>query len=165
MTGASGKVRVLIALTESGPVHELWDAALARFGQTGADLMALFIAEDHWHRAASLPFTREIPRLGGADVEFTLQRARRVHEEGIEQARRLVSELASQAKLPAAFEVLREADQERLVELLSGGGNVLIAPSFITGRPFYATLQKLDCRIELVEAPRRRGSRQEPGRA
>ena len=64
--------RVLIALTESSPVDDLWQAALAQLSQTRADLMALFLAGDHWHRSASLPFTREISRLSGVDADFTV---------------------------------------------------------------------------------------------
>jgi len=154
VAGSDARARVLIALTESSPVNELWEAALARLGQSGADLVALFLAEDHWQRAASLPFTREIPRLGGADVEFTLQRARQLHDEAIERARRVVAELATEAKLSHAFEVLRESDRTKLAELLSAAGSVLIAPSFIIKRPLYAELQKLDCRIELIEVSR-----------
>ncbi len=145
--------RVLIALTESSPVDDLWQAALARLGQTRAELMALFLAGDHWHRAASLPFTREISRLSGVDADFTLQRARQVQEEAIERTRQLVDKLASDAQLTLGFEVLVETDRDKLRELVSGTGDILIAPSFIIRRPLYAELKQLDCHIELIDVP------------
>jgi len=150
--------RVLIALTESSPVRELWDAAIAQQVHSGADLLALFLAEDHWHRAASLPFTREISRLSGVDVDFTLQRARQVQEESIERAKRLVGKLASDAKLSLAFEVLVESDRKKIRELVSGTRDILIAPSFITRRPYFAEFKKLDCRVLLIDVPQNFGA-------
>jgi hypothetical protein len=145
--------RVLIALTEASPVDRLWKAALDRMARTQAELMALYFAEYHWHRAASLPFTREISRLGSAPVDFTLRRARQIHEASIAEAREMVGKLAADAKLSLAFEVLGESDRERVRDLVSGTDVVLIAPSYIIRRPFYAELEMLDCRIELVEVP------------
>lgn len=157
--------RVLIALTESSPVDDLWQAALAQLSQTRADLMALFLAGDHWHRAASLPFTREISRLSGVDADFTLQRARQVQEEAIERTRQLVGKLASDAQLKLAFEVLVESDSEKLRQFVSGTGDILIAPSFIIRQPLYAELKKLDCRIELIEVPRHARADERKGRS
>jgi hypothetical protein len=48
--------------------------------------------------------------------------------------------------------VLAGSDREKLGKLVSGRGNILIAPSFIIRLPHYAELKKLDCRIELIEA-------------
>lgn len=152
------KARVLIALTESSPIDALWDAAIARLERSRADLMALFLAEDHWHRAASLPFTREISRLSGADADFTLLRARQVQEESIERARRMIRKLGADAKLSPAFEVLTEQDRKKISKLVSGAGDILIAPSFIIRLPLYAELEKLDCRIELIEVSRDAGA-------
>lgn len=154
MARDSDTTRVLIALTESSPVRELWEAAIAQQVQTGADLLALFLAEDHWHRAATLPFTREISRLSGVDVDFTLQRARQIQEESIERTKRLVDKLAADAKLSLAFEVLVESDRKKIREMVSGTRDILIAPSFITGRPLFAEFRKLDCRVQLVDVPR-----------
>ena len=151
MTKNDQASRVLIALLESTPVDRLWRAALDRMSRAQSELMTLFFTENHWHRAASLPFTREISRLSGADVDFTLQRARQIHEESIEEARQLVNRLAADAQLSLAFEVLGESDQEKVRELVSDSGVVLIAPSIIIQRPIYPALEKLECRIELVE--------------
>jgi len=146
------KARIVIAVTELTPVQELWRAALQRLHESWADLHALFFADDQWHRAASLPFTREISRISGINEDFTQQRASQVHEEAINRTRRRMQDLASEANLAIVFEVLPESNQQRIRELVSGPQNTLIAPSFITRRPLFAELQKLDCRIVLVEA-------------
>jgi hypothetical protein len=155
MAKSKNKARVLIALTESSPVDELWRAAVARLGAGGADLLALFLAEDHWHRAASLPFTREISRLSGVDADFTVQRAHQVQEDAIERTKQLIGKLAADAKLPLGFEVLPGADRKKLRELASGTSAVVIAPSFIIRLPLFAELENLDCHIELVEVTRK----------
>ena len=67
--------RVLIAVTEFSPVDKLWRAALDIIAESPGELLAVFVSEDHWHRAASLPFTLEISRLSGAGAKFTQQRA------------------------------------------------------------------------------------------
>ena len=150
------KPRVLIALFESTPVDPLWQAALDRLSRAPSELVALFFAENHWHRAASLPFTREISRLSGANVDFTLQRARQIHEASIEEARQVIDRLATDARLPLAFEVLGESDRDRIRMLASGSEVVLIAPSIIIQRPCYAELEHLDCHIVLIDAPNSR---------
>jgi len=152
MSKTDDKARIVIAVTELTPVRQLWREALQRLRESQAELFALFVADDRWRRAASLPFTREISRLSGMDADFTLRRASQVHEEAINRTRYRMQKLASEANLALMFEVLPESDQQRIRELVAGSQNILIAPSFITGRPLFAELQKLDCRIVLIEA-------------
>ncbi len=152
MSKNENDTRVLIAITEFSPVTMLWHAALRRLGTRRTNLVALFVTEDHWHQAASLPFTREISRVSGSNEDFTIQRAKELHEEAIARAESLVNQLATEANLTPGFEVLAESDQERIRGLLEGARNVLIAPSFISRRPIYDILKKPDCRIELIEA-------------
>lgn len=142
--------RVLIAITEQSPVHALWRAALRRLGREHRELTAVYLSEDHWQRAASLPFTREISRVSGTTVEFTLQRASEVHDDAIMRARDMVNKLASDARLTPAFEVLTGSDVSKARELLEDAGNLLIAPSIIRRRPIFAEFEKFGCRIELV---------------
>jgi hypothetical protein len=151
MKKADDKVRIVIAVTELTPVRQLWREALQRLRESRAELLALFVADDRWHRAASLPFTREISRASGMDADFTLRRARQVHEEAINRTQDRMQELASEADLALIFKVLGESDQQRIRELVAGSQNILIAPSFMTRRPLFAELQKLDCRIVLIE--------------
>ena len=49
MAKSDETARVLIALTESSPVDDLWQAAIRLMDHTNADLMTLFLAENHWH--------------------------------------------------------------------------------------------------------------------
>jgi hypothetical protein len=151
MSESNEKLRVLIAITEKSPVDALWRAALRRLGRESGELTAVYLSEDHWQRAASLPFTREISRVSGTTVEFTLQRASQVHEDAVRRAREVVNKLASDARLTPAFEVLTGSDLDRARELFAGAGNLLIAPSLIRRRPIFAEFEKLGCRIELVE--------------
>jgi hypothetical protein len=150
MNVSKDNVRVLIAITEASPVDALWRVALRRLGEGGRELTAVYLSEGHWHRAASLPFTREISRISGANAAFTEQRARQLHDDAVARAREIVSKLATDAKLTPAFEVLAESDLAKARRLLAGAGNLLIAPSLLSRRPFFAEFRKLGCRIELV---------------
>ncbi len=151
MTKADNKVRIVIAITEFTPVGLLWREVLQRRHESTAELLALFVADDRWHRAASLPFTREISRVSGVDENFTMRRARQVHDEAIHRTQRRMQELASEADLVLMFEVLPESGLQRIQDLVAGSQDILIAPSFLSTRPFFAELQKLDCKIELIE--------------
>ncbi len=152
MNANSETLRIAIALTESGPMQQLWRAALRYLSDSHAELVALFVVDDRWHRAASLPFTCEISRIGGAVADFTVHRAEQVSEEAVTRARRRMEDLASEAGLALAFEVLSESDQECVRELVADARSILIAPSFITNRPIFAQLEKLDCQVVLIEA-------------
>ncbi len=151
MKTSDERVRILIAVTEASPVTELWQAVLNRRDQD-AELVALFVSDDRWHRAASLPFTREISRLG-AVADFTRQRADQIYNESVARIRRTIAELADQADLALAFEELSEQNAARLQELAAGARSVLIASSRITREPIYEHISRLDCRIELIESP------------
>ncbi len=146
--------RILIAVTERSPVSELWQAALEHF-DNDAEVVALFVSDDRWHRAASLPFTREISRLG-AVADFTRQRADQLYKDSVARIRRSISELARETDLAATFEELSERNAARLEELATGARSVLIASSHITGEPIYARFISLGCRIELIESPENR---------
>ena len=146
------KLRVVIAVTETTPVTRLWKAALQLLRESPADVATLYVEDDRWHRVASLPFTREILRSGGVPVEFTRQRAEQVSKERAARVQEVISELAAEANLKPAFEVLSESDAERLREFIGSHENILVAPSFISTRPIFAVLTELNCRIQLVEA-------------
>ena len=152
MTKTDDRLRVVIAVTESSPLSELWRAAMKFMSESPAELVALFFDDDRWRRAASLPFTREISRIGGPVADFTVQRAEQINKEAITRMQHRVEQLASKADLTLEFDVLLESNQKRIKELVGTGQNVLIAPSFIKTRPIYAHLTRLDCRILLIEA-------------
>ena len=152
MTKTDDRLRVVIAVTESSPLSELWRAAMKLMSESPAELVALFFDDDRWRRAASLPFTREISRIGGPVADFTVQRAEQINKEAITRMQHRVEQLASKADLALEFDVLLESNQKRIRELVGTAQNVLIAPSFIKTRPIYAHLTRLDCRILLIEA-------------
>jgi len=152
MITTDDRLRVVIAVTESSPLAALWHAAMNLLDESPGQLVALFINDDRWRRAASLPFTREISRIGGAVADFTVQRAEQVNKEAIKRTQQRIEQLAAEADLALAFEVLPEPDQKRIQELVGNDQNVLIAPAFITTRPGYAHLTRLDCRLLLIEA-------------
>lgn len=147
---AESKIRIVIALTESSPVPELWRVAMRIMEEAPADVVALYFEDDKWRRAASLPFTREVSRTGRVS-DFSLTRAEEIHRKAIERVQEIVARLAAEAEIPSAFEVLPESDVA-LVRKFVGSRNVLVAASQISKRPIYFELNKLDCRILLVEA-------------
>jgi hypothetical protein len=150
MATRSDKRRIVIALTETSPVPRLWRAAMARHAESPADLLTLFLQDERWLRAASLPFTREFPRSGARPVEFTHERAREVGMETAKQAKRLIEQLADKAKTQVSFETLLEPDRGRLIELVGEYQSILIAHDAITALPIYVHFIELGCRIELI---------------
>lgn len=144
--------RVVIALSESSPLPALWREAMNILSESPSDLMALFMEDQRWHRAASLPFTREISRLSGAAADFTTQRAEELNRDAITRMQQQIAKLADEAKLVLDFEVMPESDQKKIMELLDAAQNVLIAPSHIKSRPIYTHLTRCNCRILLIEA-------------
>lgn len=148
----SAGARLVIAVTQFAPLQALWREALQHLRDPKTEVLALFVADDQWHRAASLPFTREISRFSGGAADFTLQRAGEVHEGAIAAARRRMQELAAEAKLRLHFEVLYESDEHRVVEVVAGPQNIVIAPSVIATKPLLVSLRKVGCRVVLIDA-------------
>ena len=152
MTQTEVKLRVVIAVTETTPVARLWETVLRLLREAPAELAALYVQDDRWHRVASLPFTREIMRSGGVAVEFTQQRAEQVSRERAARVQDVIRKLAEEANLKPVFETLNESDAERLRQFIGSRENILVAPSFMSTRPIFTALTELNCRIELVEA-------------
>ncbi len=150
MTG-NDRTRVIVAITESAPIDELWQVVSKWASSPGTELVAVFIAEDHWHRAASLPFTREIARVGGSTTDFSPQRAEYVHRSAIARARELIEQLAASTNRTVDFRVLSSDEDDAVDEVVDERTEVIIAPSLIKRQPVYAKLTRLKCRIELVE--------------
>ena len=144
--------RIVLAVTETTPVNRLWGAAMRLLEDSPGELVTLYVEEDRWHRVASLPFTREVSRTGRV-ADFTLSRADQIQKDAIARIRAAVHRLAEEARLESRFEILPESDVERLRKFLDNQANVLVAPAFISSRPVYSVLSKLECRILLVEVP------------
>ena len=133
MSPSENRQRIVIALTESSSAESLWRTAIEASRKSESDMVALFIDDERWELAASLPFTREIPRLGGAPVEQEMQR------------------LADAAGVKLAFEKLRESDLSGLAAVLGHERVVLIADAPLTSRPVYAQFTRFECQVLLVD--------------
>ncbi len=143
--------RIVIAVTEMSPVQHLWHEALQLLEESRAELHALFVEDEKWHRAATLPFTREISRFSGIDADFTLQRAMEVHRQAIERAQRQFRQLAEEAERELTFEVLQESDRERARHLAEDGECLVIAPADLADEPLVRDLRERGCRIVLID--------------
>src|SRR5210317_1878145 len=143
--------RILLAVTETTPLTRLWGVVAEHLVNTRGELTTLFISDDRWHRAASLPFTREISRIGRTNVKFTSKRAEQIDQDVVDRTRLQLQRLADEAELPFVFEVLREHQASQLHELVSVEHDVLIIPSNLRGWPVYAEFARLNCQILLVD--------------
>jgi hypothetical protein len=143
--------RVIMALTETSPIDALWRVTLERLQNPEIEFLTLYISDDRWQRAASLPFTREIPRFGGMPSVFTVEQARRIHEAAVERARERIEQLAARAKRRLIFEALSDTDEQRLREIVGKRDSVLIVPSYLAAQPVFACLSESGCQIELVD--------------
>lgn len=144
--------RIMLALTEANSLQVFWRAAMDDMTSGDAELITVFVHDDRWHRAASLPFTTEVSRASGGSMKFTPQRAEEVAGEAVSRAQRKLRQLALESRIQPAFEILAEHEAARLCEFIRSESDLLIAPSFFKERPFYSELTQLKCRILLVDA-------------
>lgn len=143
--------RVMLALWETSSLQELWQAALQHISEEPAELLTVYVTDDRWRRAASLPFTREVSRFGGGTRDFTLVRAEQVDKEAVAQAEGRLKELATEARIQFSFTVLREHEAPKIGEFVTSESDVLIASAVLKRRPIYAEIARLKCRILLVD--------------
>ncbi len=151
MTRSKSSERVVIALTEACPVTALWDAALEALKGSRAELYAIFLHDERWQRAASLPFTREVPASGGAATDFTATRAAELVESAAASLRKAINELATEAGLAVAFEVVPETDQAGVMTLLTSKTSIVVVPSVLAKHPIFIELQRADLQVVLIE--------------
>lgn len=143
--------RILLAVTETSSLIRLWHVVAEHLADTRVELVAIFVSDDRWHRAASLPFTQEISRIGRANVKFTPKRAEQINKDAVDRTRIHLQRLADEAELKLVFEVLREHQATQLRDLVSVEQDILIAPSHLRGWPVYAEFARLNCPILLVD--------------
>ena len=142
--------RIMLAISESSSVEELWSAVEEHLASEPAELITLYLTDDRWRRAASLPFTREIARLGGRSADFTPQRADQVGEDAVQRAHARLRQLATAARIELAFELLQENELTRLQDFVTSESDVLIAPAIFKRQPVYTELTRLKCRLLLI---------------
>ena len=125
--------------------------AMQALEESDAEVVALFLHDERWHRAASLPFTREVSKTGSS-TDFTRQRAEQVYSDTVARLRERVNELATGAGLKIRFETLPESEVSGTKRVVEGEENVLIAPADLTEHPVVAELKSLDLRIYFVDS-------------
>ncbi|MDH3533953.1 MAG: hypothetical protein OEO82_13550 [Gammaproteobacteria bacterium] len=153
MSKSEDRLRVVIAVTETSSVAELWRSVQQTVTGSRAEVLALFLHDERWHRAASLPFTREISRVGGATADFTAQRAEQILADTVSRLQQQMQRLAAEADIKVAFEVLPESDPARARALIDSDEckSVLIVPASLTAHPLLAELTTSDLRVLIVE--------------
>lgn len=144
--------RIMLAVSEASSLQVLWRTAMEHMSGEGTELITVFVRDDRWRRAASLPFTEEVCRASGGSVNFTLQRADDVDRDAVTSAQGRLQQLATDSRIQSAFEILAEHEATRIHELVRSETDLLIAPSFFKRRPLYSELARLKCQILLVDA-------------
>ena len=152
MSSSSSTLRVVIAVTETSPIPALWEAALQLIHESRAELVVMFLHDERWHRAASLPFTREISLAGGSDTDFTPRRAEQILNETAGRLRKRVEELAASAGLKFAFQVISEQDPVATRTLLGNEINAVVGPSILASHPVFVELRGANRRLVLIES-------------
>ena len=143
--------RALLVVTETSPVDKLWRALLDHLADAQAEVVAVFVSDDRWTRAASLPFTREISRLSGGSEVFTARRARQVVGDSAERVQQRIRQLAEDRQMQLVFEILHVQEPYRIREFVRIEYDVLIAPSVLQRWPDFADLARPERRVVLVD--------------
>jgi hypothetical protein len=143
--------RALLVVTETSPVDRLWRALLDDLADAQAEVVAVFLSDDRWTRAASLPFTREISRLSGGSEVFTARRAQQVVGDLVDRARQQIQQLAEDRQFQLVFEILHAQEPQRIREFVRIEHDVLIAPSMLQHWPDFADLARPERRVVLVD--------------
>ena len=143
--------RALLVVTETSPVDKLWRDLLEDLADAQAEVVAVFVSDDRWTRAASLPFTREISRLSGGSEVFTTRRAEQVLGDMVERVRQQVRQLAEDRQMRLVFEILRVQEPNRIREFVRIEHDVLVAPSMLRSWPDFADLARPERRVVLVD--------------
>jgi hypothetical protein len=151
MSGSDDIRRIVIAMTESSPVQPLLETALQAASDEPADLVAVFLYDERWERAASLPFTREVKLVGGESEDFTLKRAAQLLEESVSDMRTRIEQLAKKAGRDVDFQVLPESDDTQVRTLFQAGASVVISTSALAEHPVMTELRRLDLKLLVIE--------------
>lgn len=141
----------MLVVNETSSLHDLWRTAMEHLADEHAELTTVFVRDDRWRRAASLPFTEEISRASGSSMNFTLQRAEEVDSDAVTRTQSRLQQLAMDSKIQLAFEIVAEHEATKIHELVRSESDLLIVPSVFEGRPFYSEIARLKCRFLLVD--------------
>jgi hypothetical protein len=156
------KQRILLLLTEQSPMQRLWQVVEQQLSDAHGEVVALFVTDERWRRAASLPFTREISRVSGAHQEFTAQRAAEIDQHIIGRIQSHLRELATNIDLQPMFEVLAEHEVRQIENYVSVEQDLLVASADVMHWPVYRELTQLRCRILFVESGEQKHAHDNP---
>jgi hypothetical protein len=151
MTDADNIRRIMLAVTETSPLDELWRSLVEQVAGSQAEVVTVFVSDDTWFRVASLPFAVEISRISGARAAFTRQRAEQLGQDAAGRARQRLEQLAAETGLRLVFEMLTSNETGRLQQLAEIERDLLIAPSVLKGLPLLAALSGRHRQVLLVE--------------
>lgn len=155
---ANERLRIVVVLTGSAPIRALWETAVGSAEGGDAEIIALYIDDEQWQRAASLPFTREISRTSGKAAEFTRLRAEQLARESVEGVRRQLAELASLSRRVFEFEVLSGSGSNRVQQILREERCILVAHSPVAELELFAEFRARNPRIVLIDGSSGNGS-------
>jgi hypothetical protein len=150
MNAVVSKHKIVIAVTATSSAKPLWRAAMDLLARAEGELIAVFVADERWERAAGLPFTREISSITGTASAFTPERAQDLVAASATRMRRKFEKMAARNSRNMVFEILSDVD-ERMIDRLVGDSQLtVIASHELSGSPVYLTLQRRRCEIVLV---------------
>lgn len=144
--------RILLVVTERSPLQRLWDVVETQLSDSPNEVVTLFVNDERWRRAASLPFTREVSRLSGSHREFTVQRAAQLDQDIVSQVRSHILELASRAELQTMFKVLAEHEASHIHDYVRVEEDLVITSADLRNKPIFHELTRLTCRTVFVES-------------
>ena len=144
--------RVMLAVTEASPLEKLWQSLVEHVAGSQAEIVAVFVRDDTWHRVATLPFTVEISRISGARVDFTQRRAEQLGEDAAGRVRQRLEQLAAGTGLQPVFEVLTATEVSEVRRLVEVERDLLIASSLLKGLSLLSELANRHRQVLLVEA-------------
>lgn len=143
--------RILLAVDERSPLPALWRVVQEHAVVPDTELVTLFVHDDRWRRAATLPFTREVSRLSGRGLDFTPARAAQIDRDVAGHAERELRRLAASTRLKLVFERLAESEAEQVRKFIRVEKDFVIVPDMLRGGRLHAELTRLRCRMLLVD--------------
>ena len=138
-------------LGELGRIVNLDLRALDRARETGSEVNVLIVHDERWYRAASLPFTSEIPRLGGPRRNFTRERADALVGEAVSRVRRVTQALAAETRAYCRYYAVTGAVLPQLERLVTGRRGILVAMSEFESLPICEQARRLSCEVILID--------------
>jgi hypothetical protein len=143
--------RILLVVTERSPLQRLWDVVETQLADRPNEVVTLFVNDERWRRAASLPFTREVSRFSGSNREFTTQRAAQLDQDMVSRVRSHILKLATRTELQPMFKVLAEHEAAHIHDYVRVEEDLVIIPADLRDRPIFRELTRLTCRTLFVE--------------